>query len=343
MISIDLRSDTVTQPSQGMRRAMAEAPVGDDVFGEDPTVNKLQQTAAALLGKEAALFVPSGTMANQISISLLAGPGQEVICERHAHVFRNEGGAAPSLWGISLLPLDGDQGRLSAEMLADAVSPVNIHYPQTRAVALENTHNRGNGAVYSLEAVKQISALAQEFGLFMHLDGARMFHACLAGGYGPKELAAEFDTISFCLSKGLGAPVGSMVVSTAGRIDQAIWLRKRLGGGMRQAGILAAAGLYALEHNRDRLAQDHANAKRLAMGLAGLSGVSLDPELVATNIVIFDITPSGLDPVGAAQRLAEKGVGVIPFGGNDLRAVAHLDVDQDDIDKALEIFTQVLG
>ncbi len=342
-LRIDLRSDTVTKPDQGMRRAMAAAEVGDDVFGEDPTINRLQERAAGLLGKPAALYVPSGTMANQICLALLAGPGQEVICDRDAHCYRHEGGAGAALWGLSFYPLPGRQGILSPEHVAAAVQPPNVHFPQSKVVALENTHNRGNGAVYSLAQIDAIAEVAREQGLYMHLDGARMFNACAAAGYSPVDLAAPFDTVSFCLSKGLGAPVGSMVVSSSERIDLARRIRKRLGGGMRQAGILAAAGLYALEHNLERLAQDHARARRLAQGLAGLAGVRLDPAEVQSNIVILDIGPSGLAPAEAAARLAQKGVGLIPFGPSSLRAVTHLQISDQDIDDALAAAGEVLG
>lgn len=343
MFAIDLRSDTVTQPGPEMRRAMAQAEVGDDVFGEDPTINRLQERAAELLGKEAALFVPSGTMANQICLRLLTRPGDEVICERYAHLYRNEGGAGAVLSGLSFWPLEGEQGILSAEQVAQAVQPDNIHFPVSRLVALENTHNRGSGAVYPWDTLQEIARVAREQGLLMHLDGARMFHACLAGGYSPQDLASLFDTVSFCLSKGLGAPVGSMVVSSRENIEKALRVRKRLGGGMRQAGILAAAGLYALEHNLERLADDHRRARRLAQGLAELKGVGLDPEQVPTNIVIFDVAPSGKTPGQVMEELAARGVGVLPFGGSTLRAVVHLMIDDGDIEKALEAMAEVLG
>jgi threonine aldolase len=307
MSMIDLRSDTVTCPDEAMRKAMANAEVGDDVFGEDPTINRLQDIAAELLGKEAALYVPSGTMANQINLRLLASPGDEVICDQHAHLFRYEGGAGAALSGLSFYPLPGKQGILSPEQVQSAILSDNIHFPVSRVVALENTSNRGSGAVYPLETVKAITELAKSHGLHMHLDGARMFHACVAGGYSPADLASQFDTVSFCLSKGLGAPVGSMVVSSKENITRAIRERKRLGGGMRQAGILAAAGIYALENNLERLAEDHARARRLAEGLAEMKGVSLNPAHAVTNIVIFDVTPSGMSGPEAVARLEEEG------------------------------------
>jgi len=343
MEKIDLRSDTVTRPSPGMRRAMAAAEVGDDVFGEDPSVNLLQERTADLLGKEAALFVPSGTMSNQICLRVLTSPGDEVICERFAHLFRNEAAAGPVLSGLSFYPLDGDRGRLSAAQVAGAVQPMDIHLPRTRVIALENTHNRGSGSVYDLSQIKAVAGLAREKGLAMHLDGARIFHACQAGGYGPRELASHFDTVSVCLSKGLGAPVGSVMVSTRELVAKAVKVRKQLGGGMRQAGILAAAGLYALEHNLDRLGEDHRRARRLAEALASMPGADLDPEAVRTNIVIFDVSPSGRSAAQVQAELEEAGVRVLPFGPLSLRAVTHLEIGDQELDRALTAFGRVLG
>lgn len=343
MIRIDLRSDTVTKPDEAMRRAMATAEVGDDVFGEDPTVNRLQEVSARMLGREAALFVPSGTMANQICLRLLTRPGEEVICDRTAHLVRFEGGAAAVLSGLPFNLIEAEQGILDPEAVEAAIRPDNVHLPVSRVVTLENTHNYGGGAVYPLETIRAITGLATDRGLSLHLDGARMFNACAAAGYGPVELAAGFDTVSFCLSKGLGAPVGSMVVSSRENIDQARRVRKRLGGGMRQVGILAAAGLYALEHNLDRLSEDHDRAGRLARGLAELKGVRLDPDRVETNIVVFDLAPDGPDQQEAIGRLADRGVGVVPFGPGRLRAVTHLMIGDQDIEDALAAFREVLG
>jgi threonine aldolase len=343
MITIDLRSDTVTKPDDGMRRAMAVAEVGDDVFGEDPTVNRLQDKAAELLGREAALFVPSGTMANQICLRLLTRPGDEVVCDRMAHVCRAEGGGAAVLSGLPFNLIEAERGLLSPETIAAAIRPDNVHLPVSRLVALENTHNFGSGAVYPLATLDAIVDLVRARGLALHLDGARMFNACAAAGYGPVEVARGPDTVSFCLSKGLGAPVGSMVVSSRSNIDQARRIRKRLGGGMRQAGILAAAGLYALEHNLDRLPEDHARARRLAEGLAELKGVRLDPARVETNIVVFDLAPGPPEPPEVSARLAALGVGVLPFGPGRMRAVTHLMIGDKDIDDALRAFGQVLG
>ena len=342
MLKVDMRSDTLTKPTPQMREAMFQAEVGDDVFMEDPSINKLQEKAAEMLGKEAALFAASGTMANQICLRLLTTPGDEIICERYAHVYRNEGGAGSILSGLSYWPIDTERGLMTAGQVAPGINPDNIHYPISKVIALENTHNRGNGSVYDLAEIKRIAALAKENGLSMHLDGARMFHACVKAGYSPAELASNFDTISFCLSKGLGAPVGSMIVSSKENIHKALRIRKRLGGGMRQAGFLAAAGLYALENNIDRLAEDHRRAARLARGLAEMKGVSLDPKAVETNIVIFDVGPSGMTPLEVMDRLAEKGVGVYPFGGNNLRAVLHLHISDEDVEQALTACARVL-
>jgi threonine aldolase len=320
---------------------MAEAEVGDDVFGEDPSINRLQQIAAEILDKEAALFVPSGTMANQICLRLLTKPGDEVICHQWAHLYRFEGSAAQTLSGLSFFPIPHPHGILTPELVKPAILESNIHFPVSKVLALENTSNKGNGAVYPLENIKNLAELAQENGLHMHLDGARMFNACVAGGYSPKDLAAYFDTISFCLSKGLGAPVGSIIVSTRANIEKAIRIRKRLGGGMRQAGFLAAAGIFALENNIDRLARDHERAQKLAQALAEMPGVTIDPREIQTNIVIFDITPSGLSPDEALRRLGQLGLGVVPFGGNLLRAVLHLEISDPDLDQAISILQEV--
>ncbi len=343
MEKTDLRSDTVTRPDAGMRRAMAEAPVGDDVFGEDPTVNRLQEKAAEMLGKEASLFVPSGTMANQICLRVLTRPGDEVICDQAAHVFRNEVAAGAVISGLSFFPVAGRKGILEPAQVATAIQPENVHLPISRVLALENTHNRGSGAFYRLEEVAALAALARKHGLAMHLDGARLFHACLAGGYGARELCGHFDTVSACLSKGLGAPVGSVIAGSREMVARAVRVRKQLGGGMRQAGVLAAAGLHALEHNIVRLADDHRRARRLAEGLAELKGVRIDPAEVPTNIVIFDVSPSGRTPQQFCAQAAAEGVLVLPFGGSNVRAVTHLDVDDQGIERALKVFRGMVG
>jgi threonine aldolase len=338
---IDLRSDTVTRPTPAMRKAMAEAEVGDDVFGEDPTVNRLQERAAEALGKETAVFVPSGIMANQLAVRLLTHPGDEVIIEAQAHIFHYEAGAGGALSGIQFYPLAGARGVLEADQVADAIRTDEYYLPPTRLICLENTHNRGGGTIYPIEKIKAIAKIARSRGVSMHLDGARIFNASIASGIPPTEYAKPFDTASFCLSKGLGAPVGSMVCTTTDRIPLLRRLRRMFGGGMRQAGILAAAGLYAMEHNINRLAEDHAHAKKLATALAELPGVLIDPDHVETNIVIFDISKTRYSPPQAVEALKKEGVLVVPFGKTLLRAVTHLDVSAKDIEMAIAAFRKV--
>ena len=304
---IDLRSDTVTKPTPAMRQAMAEAEVGDDVFGEDPTVNALQEKVAELLGKEKALFVPSGTMANQLAIKAQTQPGDEVILEATSHPFNFEGGAGAVLSGVQFNCLQGHRGILEASQVEEAIRPLDHHFPVSRLVCLENTHNRGGGSIYPLKNIIEISQLAKAKGLLVHLDGARLWNASVATGIKPREYAHWADSVSVCLSKGLGAPVGSLVAGSTAFIERVHRFRKMFGGGMRQAGILAAAGIYALDHHLDRLAEDHANAKRLAQGLSELKGVSIDPDQVETNIVIFDVTPSGMTASQATESMKDNG------------------------------------
>lgn len=338
---IDLRSDTVTRPTAAMRKAMAEAEVGDDVFGEDPTVNRLQERAMERLGKEAALFVPSGIMANQLAVRLLTRPGDEVIIEAEAHIFHYEAGAGGALSGIQFYCLSGSRGILEANQVADAIRTDEIYLPPTRLICLENTHNRGGGTIYPLDKIHAVARIAKNRGVAMHLDGARIFNASIASGIPAAEYAAPFETVSFCLSKGLGAPVGSMICTTRDRLPLLRRLRRMFGGGMRQAGILAAAGLYALDHHVERLANDHANARTLATALADLPGISINPDHVETNIVIFDISKTRYSPPRAVEALKKEGVLVVPFGKTLLRAVTHLDVSAEDIGKAIEIFNNV--
>ena len=340
MALIDLRSDTVTRPSAGMRAAMASAEVGDDVFGEDPTVNSLEARVAALLGKEAALFVPSGTMANQLSLGTLLSPGDELLVEAGSHCIVFEGGGLAAFWGAQPLALFGERGLLSAAQLV-ARPAGNDHLPRTRALAVENTHNRGGGSVWPLERLRAVTARARELGLFVHLDGARLFNASVASGVAPKDFAACADTVSVCLSKGLGAPVGSLLASTAERVRAARRLRKRFGGGMRQAGILAAAGHYALDHNVERLAVDHANARRLAAALNASPGMSAPPP--ETNLVFVDLAPA-LDVARFVAAARENGV---LCGGEGapgrVRLVTHLDVDERAMDVAAAALARAAG
>ena len=330
---IDLRSDTVTRPSPAMRQAMAKAEVGDDVYGEDPTVNQLQQEVATLLGKEDALFVPSGTMANQIALHVLTDPGDEVILDGSSHIYNYETGAAGVLSGIQLHPVSTDNGLLTPEAVAAAVRPEGAVFARSRVVALENTANKAGGRVYSLERVQAITDVARSHGLHTLLDGARLWNASAASGTSVADYAAPFDLVWVALSKGLGAPVGSLLVGTTAHIDAARRVRKRLGGGMRQAGILAAAGRYALKHHREQLETDHAHARRLARAIDALPAFELDVDTVETNIVIFDTPGASAETITA--RLADEGIGVTPFGPHTLRATTHRDVSSADIDTTI--------
>ena len=339
---IDLRSDTVTKPTKAMREAMATAEVGDDVLGEDPTVNHLQDRIASILGKEAGLFVPSGTMANQVAIKTHIQPGDEILIDQNAHIFYYECGAAAVISGGQFHCLKGEKGILSAEIIEPAIRPPDIHQPPTRLICLENSHNRGGGSVYILESLTAIARLAAKHDLRVHLDGARLFNAALAAKTTVQELARQTDSVCVAFSKGLGAPAGSVLCGSAPFIEKAMRFRKMLGGGMRQVGILAAACLYALDNNLERLAVDHQNAKRLAHGLAEMDGINIDPEDVVTNIVLFDVGSTPVDADTFAEKLAPSGVLLIPFGPTTLRAVTHLDVTTADIDAALEIIQQFL-
>jgi threonine aldolase len=338
---IDLRSDTVTKPSPAMREAMAQAEVGDDVFGEDPTVNRLQDVAARLLGKEAALFVPSGTMANQLAVRLHTQPGDEMIVEAGSHVVRYESGAAAALSGVQTCWLTGTRGILEPEQIEVAIRPPDYHNPPTTLISLENTHNRGGGSIYPLTTIGAIRKIAEARRIAMHLDGARLFNAVVATGIAAAEYARSFETVSFCLSKGLGAPVGSVICSDRSRIGKLRRLRKMFGGGMRQAGIVAAAGLYALEHNIDRLPIDHRHAKQLGAALVGLPGVRIRPEHIETNIVVFDISETGRTAEEVLSRLKHEGLLLVPFGPATLRAVTHLDVTGEQIEHACAIVKKV--
>ena len=289
---IDLRSDTVTRPTPGMRAAMAAAAVGDDVYGEDPTVNQLQERVAHLLGKDAALFVPSGTMSNQIAVRVHCRPGDEMLCDDTCHIFTWEAGAAAALSGVTARTLPGDFGVLDVAQLRDKIRPTNEHYAQTRLVSLENTHNRGGGRVYPVEKMRAIADWAHANQLMTHLDGARLWNAHVASGVSLADWAAPFDSVSVCFSKGLGAPVGSALVGSQDFIAQARRHRKLFGGAMRQAGILAAAALYALDHHVTRLADDHRNAKTIAQAVTATPGLRLDPPYVETNLVWFEADPA---------------------------------------------------
>ncbi|HEY3198268.1 MAG TPA: GntG family PLP-dependent aldolase, partial [Nitrospirales bacterium] len=322
---------------------MAQAEVGDDVFGEDPTVNQLQDIAARLLGKDAALFVPSGTMANQLAVRLHTNPGDEMIVEAGAHVVRYESGAAAALSGVQTCCLSGIRGILEPEQIEAAIRPPDYHNPPTTLISLENTHNRGGGSIYPLATIAAIRKIADARRIAMHLDGARLFNAVVATGIPAADYARSFETVSFCLSKGLGAPVGSLICSDSARIGKLRRLRKMFGGGMRQAGILAAAGLYALEHNMYRLAIDHSHAKQLGAALVGLPGVRIKPEHIETNIVVFDISETGRTAEEVLSRLKHEGLLLVPFGPNTLRAVTHLDISSSQIEQACAILKKVFA
>lgn len=343
---IDLRSDTVTLPTPAMRRAMFEAELGDDVMGEDPTVSRLEAMAAERLGKQAAVFVPSGTMANLVCLLSHCGRGDEAIMGHLAHTFLFEAGGSAAVGGIHprTVPNRPD-GTLDLGDLEAAVRyPENVHFPRTRLICLENTHNRCSGAVLPQDYVTQVRGLADRYGLAVHLDGARIFNAAIALGKSASDLAGPADSVGFCLSKGLSAPVGSLVCGTAEFVRAARRQRKLLGGGMRQAGVLAAAGIVALETMVDRLAEDHANAHRLALGLAELPGIDLDPARVPTNIVIFGLAPGSAGGTAAefAAALAARGVKINPTGPHHLRAVTHYGITAEDIDRALEAAAAIL-
>lgn len=340
---IDLRSDTVTKPSPEMRRAMAEAPVGDDVYGEDPTVNSLQERVARTLGKEAALFVPSGTMANQASLLAHTRPGDEIIVERGSHVLNHEAGALAALAGVQTYVLDGTNGIVEAEQVEQAVRFADVHFPVTSLVWVENTHNRGGGAVFPLEKLKDIRSVALSRGLALHMDGARLFNACVASDIPPDEYAKHVDSLSFCFSKGLGAPVGSVIAGSADFINRAHRYRKMLGGAMRQAGILAAAALFALDHNVERLAEDHENARRLAEGLKALDGIVVMNDPVETNLVFIDISRTGKNALEVMGEARERGVLIMPESFTEMRAVTHLDVSAEDMERAIEIFRDIFS
>jgi threonine aldolase len=337
---IDLRSDTVTRPTPPMRRAMAEAEVGDDVYGEDPTVKALERRTAELFGKEAALFVPSGTMANQIAVGVHAAPGDELICEANAHVYVWEGGGIARLSGVTTRTIVGDGGLLTLEQLRDKIRPEDGHYARTRLVSLENTHNRGGGRVHPIDSVAEIAAWARAHGLAMHLDGARIMNAVVASGVPAAEWARHFDTVSICFSKGLGAPVGSALAGPAELIRKAHRLRKVFGGGMRQAGVIAAGALYALENHVERLAEDHANAQVLARAVEETEGLSLESGPVETNLVWIAVDPALGTAADVVARLRAAGVLVSALGTQVLRACTHLDVARGDVEAAAEAIRQ---
>ncbi len=341
--TVDLRSDTVTRPTAAMRRAMAEAEVGDDVYGEDPTINRLEQRAAEIFARDAAIFVPTGTMGNQIAIKCHTRPGQEVICEARSHILDYEMAMMSQFSGCLPRAIPGEDGILRWSEIRKKIRPKTYYVAQTGLVELENTHNMGGGTVYPTEVADEICDGAHDAGLPVHLDGARVFNAATALGKPVAEITRKFDSVMFCLSKGLGAPVGSLLVGSRKFIDQARIYRKALGGGMRQAGILAAAGLIALEDMPKRLHEDHANARWVAGELAKVQGISLHPAKVATNIVVFNVKGTGKTSAEITKGLAERGVLINGIDPENMRLVTHMDVDRGACGRALEALRQVCG
>ena len=333
---IDLRSDTVTRPTPEMREAIANAVVDDDVLGADPTVAKLEQYAAELLGKEAAVFMPSGTMTNQAALRVHCQPGDEFICEAGCHIYNYEQGAFAQLSGLVARTIPGEQGILKLDQLRDLVLPENDHFVRTRLVCLENTHNRGGGKIFPLAECQAICEWARAKGLATHLDGARLFNAVVATGVSVSDWAKPFDTISICLSKGLGAPVGSLLVGSSENMKKARRCRKLFGGGMRQSGIIAAGGLYALENNIDRLAEDHRHAKELSQAIDRTSGLNLVGGEPDTNILFFEVDPAICDASQLAERLEQEGILVLAVSPTRIRAITHLGINDSDIHRVGE-------
>ncbi|MGQ9603596.1 MAG: low-specificity L-threonine aldolase [bacterium] len=340
---VDLRSDTVTKPSLGMRRAIADAEVGDDVFGDDPTVKELESLAASIAGQESALFVPSGTMGNEVAILSHTQRGDEVIVEFDSHIFNYETAGPAVMSGVQLLPIRTERGWFSISDLENALRPDDVHEPVTRLICLENTHNRKGGRVLPIEDLKKIRDFADCHGLKIHMDGARIFNAACASGASAKDYCLLCDSTMFCLSKGLGAPIGSMLVGSSEFIERARRYRKMLGGGMRQTGVIAAAGIYALANNVGRLGDDHRRARALAEGISGIGKIELVPNEVETNIVVVDVGKSGKSVEEVILQLEQYGVRVVTFGKTRIRAVTHLDIDDEDIERAVEAFRRVFA
>src|SRR6266542_5563859 len=340
-IDVDLYSDTVTRPTPDMRRFMCDAEVGDEQKLEDPTVNQLCEMVAELLGKEAAVFLPSGTMCNEIALRVHARPGEEVIAHQTAHPIHFESGGPGALAGVNMRPIDGPRGQFDAAAVEAAVRPPFSHFPRTRLVCVVQTSNIGGGSVWPLPRIEAVAAVARRHGLAMHLDGARLMNAAVASGVSARDYAAPFDSAWIDFTKGLGAPVGAALAGSRPYIAEAWRLKQQMGGAMRQAGIIAAAGVYALRHNVERLAEDHANARRLAGALARLPGVTLDPASVETNIVLFELTGE-LDAATFVERLLARGVRMGAMGPRTVRAVTHLDVSRDQTDRAIQAARTVL-
>jgi threonine aldolase len=339
---IDLRSDTVTKPSEGMRKAMYEAEVGDDVYKEDPTVNELEEYAADLLGKEAALFVPSGLMGNQLCLNVLTNPGDEVICEKDAHIFQYESGSPAALSGLQLNTVEGDLGVITPGQIEPLIRPGSAYYmPRTKLIEIENTHNVAGGTIQPISNISAIQALADEHNLFLHLDGARIWNASVETGIPVAEYASYFDTISCCLSKGLGAPIGSIIGGYKDLIEEAYRVRKAWGGGMRQVGIIAAAGLYALKNNINRLKEDNRKAKELAEYISKIDLLEINTNSVHTNILIFKPKEKSVEET--LKQFKENGLLMNPERGGKIRAVTHMDLSFEEIEKAKTIIEEVFS
>ena len=340
---IDLRSDTVTRPTPEMRKAIERAEVGDDVLGDDPTVIRLQERVAEIMGKEAACFVPTGTMANQTSIRAQCEHGDEILCHEDSHIVHYETGSPAALSGCMVRPARGEGGLFDEDQVRALHRPDSIHAPRTRLLIVENTHNKGGGTIWPIAQIERVTRAAKELGMRRHLDGARIWNACAATGMSPKDYAQHFDTISCCFSKGLGAPAGSAVAGDRATIARVARFRKMFGGTMRQSGVLAAAAIYALDHHRERLVEDHANAKRQASGLAEIPGVRLDPRSVQTNMVFFDVIPEIGTAAAVCQTLRARNVWMLPNGPQRIRAVCHLDVNAAMIDRAVAVIAEALS
>lgn len=340
---IDLRSDTVTKPSEEMRKAIYEAEVGDDVYKEDPTANELEKYSAELLGKEAALFVPSGVMGNQICLNVLTQPNDEVICEKDAHIFQYESGSPAALSGLQLSLVEGDKkGIFSSSQIEPLIRPTSAYYmARTKVIEIENTHNRAGGTINPIENIIEISQLARKNNLLLHLDGARIWNASVETGISVSEYAKHFDTVSCCLSKGLGAPIGSIIASNKELIEKAFRVRKAWGGGMRQIGILAAAGLFALKKNINRLKEDHEKAKLLAEGISKIDNIKIDKEFVETNIVMF--SPVSISVEDFLLKCKEKGLLLGTGKVGVIRAVTHMDVSFEQINESIKIIEEIMS
>lgn len=336
---IDLRSDTVTKPTSGMLQAMVEAEVGDDVFAEDPTTNAFEDKMASMFGMEAGLFVPSGTMSNQLCLKVLTQPGDEVIIDETGHIFNYETGAAAHLSSVQLRTVHGRNGKLDPELVRQNVRPKNHYYPQTRVIAIENTTNKGGGACYTSDEIIALRKIADEHSLYLHIDGARIWNAMTETGIETSLFGAVADTISVCFSKGLGAPVGSMMLASKENIQTARRYRKMWGGGMRQTGLLAAAADYAVEHHRALMADDHRRAKVLAVAISAMDSFSIDPGSVETNIVLFDTLKQNAQEV--LEKLAEEDIGMVAFGPNTIRATFHFQVTDRDVQKTINILKNI--